>query len=131
MTEQADTRTCAFPGDHEHDHEMCIDTLAERVAHDHGPALVEHAERGHTRPLAAAAQLRAIAGEMPYHEQQDVANQLEQLGARVSGSLGSDHPGSQRIQEAINDAMKSSSDTYAALERVAQAANEVADNLMR
>lgn len=26
------TTDCAFPGDHEHDHEMCVDALAEQAA---------------------------------------------------------------------------------------------------
>lgn len=29
-----DTRTCAFPGDQEHDHEMCNDVVAERIEHE-------------------------------------------------------------------------------------------------
>lgn len=30
MTSQIDTRTCWAPGDQEHDHDMCIDAVAER-----------------------------------------------------------------------------------------------------
>jgi hypothetical protein len=40
------TRTCAFPGDHEHDHEMCIDSMSERADLDHGLAIAEDIERG-------------------------------------------------------------------------------------
>jgi hypothetical protein len=30
MTSQIDTRTCWAPGDQEHDHDMCVDAVAER-----------------------------------------------------------------------------------------------------
>ncbi|RSN26518.1 hypothetical protein DMC63_01395 [Streptomyces sp. WAC 05977] len=79
----------------------------------------------------SAGQLRAIAADMPLHEQQAVTTRLEQFGAQVSEHLGSDHPGVGRIQEAVNAAMSLSSDVFTALETITQVTNEVADSVMR
>lgn len=79
----------------------------------------------------SAGALRRLATDMPLHQQQEVANQLEQLATDVAAHLGSDHPGFGRIQGAIDQARNLSSNTYAALETITQVTNEVADSLMR
>jgi hypothetical protein len=75
-------------------------------------------------------QLHAIAVDMPLHEQQEVINRLESMGARVSEQLGSDHPESERIQGAINHAMSLSSDTFSAMENITQIINDVVAAIM-
>ncbi|MBB4689809.1 hypothetical protein [Amycolatopsis jiangsuensis] len=78
-----------------------------------------------------AAQLNTISQDMPLHAQQSVTAELEQLGPHVAQLLGHDHPGNQRIQELINNAMRLSGDTFQALELLGQACREVAQSLQR